>query len=196
MCLGACRSTSSLTESRKEIVSELSKEHIGSTELTKSKTSTDTDQWLIQASDLNKGSVLQTSKDSRTDEYRSKETEVDIYDRLGNLRATIRSKEQSIRNDTAMEQTGDSSTWSESRKDSVYTKESIVSQTDTDRTSVSDKEMSSEQDIDIEINETRRREILAEQIVSTVGSIMMYGGVFYVLFIFLRRIIHENKNNK
>lgn len=180
-------------------MSEQSKEHTELTELTNNKTSTDTNQWLVQTDEINKESVLETSKDSKTDQYRSKEMEVDIYDRLGNLRATIRSKEQSMRNDTAKEQTGNSNTSSESRKDSVYTRASVVSQTDTNITSVSDKELDSEQSIDIETNKTTNTVGLVKQIVIPIFAIfiiMLSIVAFVPTIIALKKIMYGNKNNK
>lgn len=196
VAFASCRLNRSLSEKKKEVASESSKEQSQSIETSNNKTDTDANQTIVQQIISNKKIIADASKDSQSDEYKIKETEIGVYDKEGNLRATVRTRQQSTRNDVIREQEGVSNTWNEYKKDTIYTKMAIVSQSNTENISGSNKELEKDQTIDIETDKTSSRGSWMEQVSITIVGIVLLIIVYRSIVFFRRKITHGYSNNK
>lgn len=186
-----CRSNSSLHETRSESYSVKTREQTSTTEQIHNQSSTQTDQTVIEKYASGQQQSSSKTKDSESDEYKTKETEVDIYDQEGNLRATIRTKEQSGKSDKTKEQTRSSASSNESRNDSTSTKATEETETDTNKTIDSRKETDIEIDTEGEIN---KKNIIDNRLIQ--GIEWLYIGVAAGLIIIIGVTIYFIRKRK
>lgn len=183
-----CRSNSSLSEVRKESVSEKTKEQLQSTVQTSEKTITNVDQTVVDNSTSNQQTTSNSAKDSESDEFKNKKTKETYYDKNGNIRAVIETEEQSGRTDKIKEQVGSSHSSSESRHDSADIKTSIENDTGSNITIDSQEESDTNIDLEGEINETAVTDSRPIQGVEWFYVLTVFA-IAILLFIILNRVI-------
>lgn len=192
-CFGSCRSNRSLSDTRKETLLEQSKEQLQASEQSNSKSTTNVDQAVVGNSESNRQNVSTSSKDGESNEYKTEETKIEIYDKDGNLRATIRNKKQSGRTDKSTEQTRSSDSSNESCKDSTNTKTTHESETDLNKTVESAKESDTQVDVDEQISQTNSSD---SRLIQGAEWIYVFVGSAIALIIIVCAIIYSIRKQK
>lgn len=103
LLFSSCRSNRTLAESKILQESKDTTEQTTESEHSNSTASTTMDQTTVEDSVSSEQTESSNQKEAATDEYKEKDTTIDIYDKDGNIRATIRTNERSGRMDRVSE---------------------------------------------------------------------------------------------
>ena len=179
-----CRSSRSLSESRKEITSETIKEQNTTSEQEKSTESSTLDQTVVENSLSHEQSGSVAEKETATDEYETERTKATFYGEDGKPKLVIETERERGRTDKTNERAGSFHASGESRSDTTATRMETHSEANIDKTSETDKEASFDNNLNVEKNESTdsdSRWIQGWEWLAVIIPIAMIAGIVYLI---------------
>ena len=184
LLFSSCRSNRILAESKVLQETKDTTEQTTESEQSNSTTSTTMDQTTVEDTASSEQTESSNQKEAATDEYKEKDTAIDIYDKEGNIRATIRTNERSGRMDRVSESGRSLHASSGSGSSHGQTRVETETEVDTNKQTDSNKESNTATNINEQIDLSEKsdsRWIQGWEWLAVILPIAIVCGIIYLI---------------